>query len=517
MVFIKTMFFLRSFSNNEGQSFILLKSGENCVNLIMFRILNLKVIFNILSRNLLIITVALLFCVPVGILYKERIMPFIASSSVALLTGLVFLILSGKKDHEYKLGKKDAFFIVTVSWIIISLIGSLPYIFSGSIPLFINAFFESISGFTTTGSSILTDIEALPKSILFWRSFTHWIGGIGIIVFVIIIMPKLHIAGYHLFTLESSFQEKIAPKVRTIGKRLLIIYLVLTLSEIFLLLMGKMNLFESVCHAFGTVATGGFSPKNSSIASYSSYIQYIIMLFMVLGGTNFVIHYYFLKREFRKLKRNEEIRFYLFAIFAIGTLITCILILKMHKPVEEAIREGFFQVISILTCTGYTTADYLTWPVYAWMIIFLAMFIGGSTGSTAGGIKMARHLVLIKNIKVIFRRLLSPNAIIPVRLNNKTIDDKLNSQILSFISIYLVLFIAASLLLTAMGIDIKTAGGSVATCMAGIGPGIGSVGPAGNFAHLPAAAKIILSFMMLIGRLEIYPIIIILTRGFWRL
>lgn len=246
-----------------------------------------------------------------------------------------------------------------------------------------------------------------------------------------------------------------------------------------------MNLFESVCHAFGTVATGGFSPKNSSVAGYSTYIQYIIMLFMILGGTNFVIHYYILKREFRKLKRNEEIKFYLFTLLSIGTLITCILILKMHKPVEEAIREGFFQVISILTCTGYTTADYLTWPVYAWIIIF--------------------------------QKLLSPNAVIPVRINKKTIDDKFNSQILSFISIYLIVFIAGSLLLTAIGLDIKTAGGSVATCMAGIGPGIGSVGPAGNFAHLPAAGKIILSFMMLLGRLEIYPILIMFTRGFWRL
>jgi trk system potassium uptake protein TrkH len=411
--------------------------------------------------------------------------------------------------------RKDAFLTVTLSWVIISFIGCLPYLFSGAIPSFIDAFFESVSGFTTTGSSILIDIEGLPKAILFWRSLTHWIGGIGIIVLVIIIMPTLQIGGYHLFTLESSLQGKVLPKIKAVGVRLLLIYIGLTLAEIILFLFGGMNLFESVCHAFGTIATGGFSPKNNSIAGYSAYVQYVIMAFMLLSGTNFIIHYYLLKRNFNKVKGNEEFKFYLWVVLVIGLIISFILIFKMQKPVEESFREGFFQVISIITCTGYATADYLLWPAYAWLIIFLTMFLGGSSGSTAGGIKMVRHLIVFKNFTKNFRQLVSPNAIIPIRLNTKALSDESNSSILTFISIYFLVFFAGSLLLGLFGLDGLTATSSVATCMAGIGPGIGTVGPASNFAHLPDMVKLILSFLMLTGRLEIYAVLVLFTKNYW--
>ncbi|MCF8223919.1 MAG: TrkH family potassium uptake protein [Bacteroidales bacterium] len=484
----------------------------------MVPILNIRGIFKILSYNLFIITTSLLVCVAVGMYYGEEVGHFILSSCLTLLAGFILYIIPGiKKSIHYNLSQKDAFFTVSMTWLIMSLAGCLPYVLSGEIPSFINAFFESMSGFTTTGSSILTDIEALPKSILFWRSLTHWIGGIGIIVLVIIVMPKLQIAGYHLFTMESSLNEKIAPKVRTIGKRLLFIYLFLTGAEIILLLTGGMNLFESACHAFGTIATGGFSPKNSSIGGYSPYIQYIVMGFMILGGTNFIIHYYLLRFKIHKIRNNEEFKFYLLTFFVTGITVALFIFFKMHKPVEESFRESFFQVVSVLTCTGYSTADYLQWPVFAWLLIFLAMFIGGSTGSTAGGIKLARHLVLFKNIRLIFRKLLSPNAVIPIRLNKKTIDEKLNARILSFITIYIIIFITGFFFMVSLGLDIKTAGGSVATCMAGIGPGIGSVGPASNFAHLPDAGKLALSFLMLLGRLEIFPVLILFSRSFWRL
>ncbi len=239
---------------------------------------------------------------------------------------------------------------------------------------------------------------------------THWIGGIGIIVLVIIVMPTLQIGGYHLFTLESSLQEKIQPKIKAVGNRLLLIYIGLTFIEIVLLKLGGMNLFESVCHAFGTISTGGFSPKNTSIADYSAYIQYVIMVFMLLSGTNFVIHYYLIKRDFHKIKVNEEFKFYFFVVLLIGLVITSILFFKMNKPFEESFREGFFQVISIITCTGFASADYLLWPEYAWIIILFAMFLGGSTGSTAGGIKMARHLIVFKNIDRIFRQSVYPKC-----------------------------------------------------------------------------------------------------------
>lgn len=478
--------------------------------------INFNIIFKIISRNLFILSASLFLCVPVAINYNEPLTPFILTSFITIISGLSLFFSTKKKRVKYNMGSKEAFLIVTITWLIISLLGCLPYIFSGSIPVFINAFFESVAGFTTTGSSILSDIESLPMSILFWRSLTHWIGGIGIIVLVIIIMPKLQIAGYHLFILESSFQEKILPRVKNISMSLLIIYIGLTATEIVFLLYGKMNLFESVCHAFGTIATGGFSPKNDSIAGYSSYIQYVIMVFMFLGGTNFVIHYYLMKGQLKKIRNNEELRFYLFIVLFTGTIITAILFLRTGKSVELSFREAFFQVVSVFTCTGYTTADYMQWPVYAWLLIFMGMFLGGSTGSTAGGIKMARHLVFLKNIRRLFKVLIHPSAVVPVRINRKSIGARMNSSILTFISIYFIVFLTGVILMVFIGVDIKTSGGSVATCMAGIGPGIYSVGPAGNFAHLPALAKLLLSILMIFGRLEIYPVLILFTRHFWR-
>lgn len=481
----------------------------------MAKIINFNIVFKIISRNLFIISAALLICAIIGFYFSEEVLPFIYSSLIALTTGITFYLFTGRQGVDIVMQQKDAYLTVTVSWLIIGLIGSLPYIFSGSIPSFTDAFFESVSGFSTTGASILTDVEILPKSILFWRSLTHWIGGIGIIVLVIIIMPSLHIGGYHLFTLESSLREKIQPKIKAVGNRLLFIYILLTVSEVVLLVLGKMSLFDSVCHSFGTIATGGFSTRNSSIINDSPYIQYVIMLFMVLAGTNFLMHYYLLKKNFSKIRENEELRFYLLMILLIGSVVTVILFTKMGKPLEESIREAFFQVISIITCTGFASADYLLWPAAGWTLIFFIMFLGGSTGSTAGGIKMARHLIFLKNLSRIFHKINSPNAIFPIRLNKKNLSEDINTSILTFISVYFLVFTIGSFLLIIQGIDVKTSASSVATCMAGIGPGIGTVGPVSNFAHLPNLAKSLLTFIMLIGRLEIYTFIVLFTKNFW--
>lgn len=477
--------------------------------------LHLKLVFRVISSNLFIICAALLVSALVGIVFSDDISSFLITALLSLITGAILFMLSRESGNENSIHRRDAYLTVSVSWLVMSIMGSLPYFLSGAIPSWINALFESVSGFTTTGSSILTDIEAIPKSILFWRSLTHWIGGIGIIVLVIVVMPSLQIGGYQLFTLESSLQEKIQPKIKSVGARLLLIYLSLTAAEVIFLLLGKMDLFNSVCHAFGTVATGGFSPRNSSITEYSPYIQYVIMIFMLLAGTNFVMHYYLFKRDFNKIRNNEELRFYFITILVIGMIISGILFLKTEKPLELSVREGFFQVISIITCTGFATADYLLWPNIAWGILFFAMFLGGSTGSTAGGIKMARHLVAIKNIRRSFRQLAAPHAILQVRLNRIAIHDDTNNSILTFIAIYLLFFLGGSILLVFMGIDERTAGSAVATCMGGIGPGIGTVGPASNFAHLPDPAKLLLSFVMLAGRLEIYTILILFTPTFW--
>jgi trk system potassium uptake protein len=482
----------------------------------MLSVINFRLVSKILSRNLFIVSLFMFSCSGVALIYAEKTYPFFISSLIVFVAGLVLLLLSKTGEYPKGLQRKDAYFTVAVSWVLMTIFGSLPYLFSQSIPSFIDALFESVSGFTTTGSSILTDIEILPKSILFWRSLTHWIGGIGIIVLVILIMPTLQIGGYHLFTLESSLQDKIQPKIKSVGKRIVFIYLLLTVAEIGFLLIGKMNLFESVCHAFGTIATGGFSPKNTSISGYSPYVQYVVMIFMFLGGTNFVIHYYLLKKEFSKVKENEELKFYIFLILLIGFILTAILFIKMDKTLEESFREAFFQVISIITCTGFASADYLLWPQYGWLIIFFVMFLGGSTGSTAGGIKMARHLILLKNFQKNFRQIIHPNAIIHLRINNKTINDETNHMILSFISIYFMVFVVGSILMMLTGNDFQTAGSSVATCMAGIGPGIGTVGPASNFAHLSDISKVILSFLMILGRLEIYTVLILFTSNFWK-
>ncbi|HET6555699.1 MAG TPA: TrkH family potassium uptake protein [Prolixibacteraceae bacterium] len=475
---------------------------------------NHRVTFKVLGFNLIILSAFVFTCVPVALYYSEDIMPFVYTSLFGFSMGLILKFFSLGNDEMVQLRRKESFLIVTLSWIFIILIGSLPYLFSNAIPGVVNAIFESVSGFTTTGSSILTDIEVLPRSIVYWRSLTHWIGGIGIIVLVIIVMPAFHVGSYQLFTLESSLQDRIQPKIKSIGNRVLLIYVILTMAETLFLVAGQMPLFDSVCHSFGTVATGGFSTKNASIIEYSPYIQYVITIFMLLAGINFAIHYYLYKREFNKVRENEELRFYLFVVFLLVAVVTVSLYFTMPKTLEESFRESFFQVVSIVTCTGFASADYLQWPAFAWTIIFFSMFLGGSTGSTAGGIKMARHLILFKNIKNIFYQLISPHAVLPIKLNGKVISAEANKSILTFITVYILVFAAGSLSLALLGMDGQTASSAVATCMAGIGPGIGTIGPVSNFAHLPDLGKVILSVMMLLGRLEIYTVIVLFSINF---
>jgi trk system potassium uptake protein TrkH len=482
----------------------------------MSQILNIRQIVNVLGRISFIVTVALLFSAGIAFVFSENAKPFLYASMITVFIGVFLFFLFKEKSLEDSIHQKDAFLSVTLAWFYISLAGSLPYIFSGDIPLFIDAFFESVSGFTTTGSSILTDIESLPKSILFWRSLTHWIGGIGIIVLFIVIMPSLHGSGYQLFTLESSFQDKIQPKIKSVGQRLLFIYVFLTATETILLLAGGMNLFESVCHAFGTIATGGFSPKNTSIGGYSPFIQYVVMVFMLLSGMNFIIHYYLFKREFKKVKENEEVKFYLLITIFIGAVITVALYAKTGTSFEKSFRDSFFQVISIVTCTGFATTDYLQWPVFGWLILFFAMFLGGSTGSTAGGIKMVRHLLLLKNLGRFFKESIYKRAVLSIKLNGNNLSETTNKTILTYFSIYFIVFIAGTIILGLTGLDGKTATSSAATAMAGIGPGIGTVGPVSNFAHLSNLAKLTMSMLMILGRLEIYTVLILFTRNFWR-
>ena len=480
------------------------------------KLINPLLIIRILSTILFIETISYLLCLPVVAIYRESPYPFFWSAAITLSLSVIFYFISREADPN-KFSNRDGFLSVTLSWVVFSLLGTLPYLISGTIPTFIDAFFESTSGFSTTGSSILNNVEALPYSILFWRSLTHWIGGIGIIVILIIILPSIRATGYQLFSLESTMREKIHPKTKAIIFRVLLIYLGLTVAEIILLNIGDMNLFDSICHSFGTVATGGFSTKNNSLMYYSSYSQYIVMIFMFLAGTSQVIYYYLIKLNFKRVKQNEELWFYISVIMIAGAIATIILLVNSTRTFEESFREGFFQIISIITCTGFRSADYLVWPGAAVILIFLLMFSGASTGSTGGGIRMARHLIVIKNIKNVFVKLNHPKSISSIKLNGKSVAENTNISILSFVILYLFLFVLGTIIIVITGVDPVTASSSVATCMAGIGPGLGTVGPMSSFAHLPEVSKVILSLLMIIGRLEIITVFTLFTRTFWKL
>jgi trk system potassium uptake protein len=480
------------------------------------KLLNPLVIIRILSTILLIGAISFLVCVPVALIYKEPVSPFIWSSVFAAALYLIFRVISRRADTS-KFSNRDGYLAVTLAWFIFAAIGSLPYIISGTIPSFINAFFESASGFTTTGSSIIRDVEIMPYSILFWRSFTHWIGGIGIIVLVVIILPTLRVSGYQLFSLESSLKEKIHPKTVSIAYRIGIIYVGLTLAEVILLCLGDMTLFDSICHSFGTIATGGFSTKNNSLQYFSAYSQYVVMIFMFLAGVSMLVYYYIGKLNFKKVKQNEELWFYIAVALIAGMLATMILKVHSGRSLEVAFREGFFQVISIITCTGFASADYLFWPSAGLLLIYILMFSGGSSGSTSGGIKMARHLIVLKNIRSVFVKLNHPSALAPVKLNGNVVSESTNNSILSFVVLYLFLFLVGTVIVTGTGVDPVSSASSVATCMAGIGPGLGQIGPMGNFSNLPELSKIVLSLLMIIGRLEIITVFTLFSKSFWRL
>ncbi|MCD4747616.1 MAG: TrkH family potassium uptake protein, partial [Bacteroidales bacterium] len=401
---------------------------------------------------------------------------------------------------------------------ITSLFGALPFLLSGSITNYTDAFFETISGFTTTGATILTDIEVLPKGILFWRSLTHWIGGMGIIVLSIAILPILGIGGMQLFVAEvpGIVPDKLHPRITHTAKRLWMIYVFFTVIETVLLKLGGMNLFDALCHAFATMATGGFSTQNDSITGYSPLIQYIIIIFMIIAGTNFTLHYFALHANIKKIWKNEEFRFYIYFIFGMCIFIMFFIFFLSDIRFEEAFRNSLFQVVSIITTTGFITSDYLIWPGYLWFLIFILMFIGGSAGSTGGGIKVVRQLLLFKNSGLELKRLIHPQAIIPVRYNGKAVPQNIIFKVMAFFLFYMIIFALGTLVMALLGLDLKSAIGSSAATLGNIGPGIGSVGPVGNYADIPAFGKWFLSFLMLLGRLELFTVLILFSPAFWK-
>ena len=438
-------------------------------------------------------------------------------SGVALLGFLLWFFT--RKTDRIQLGKREGYLIVTLGWVIMSLFGALPFIFHGSISSFTDAFFETMSGFTTTGASILTDIESLPHGLLFWRSFTQWIGGMGIIVLSLAILPLLGIGGMQLYAAEvpGITKDKLHPRVKETAKRLWVIYLIFTVAETVLLMISGLNFFDAINHSFTTMATGGFSTKNASTAYFTSpFTQYIFVFFMFFAGMNFSLHYLAMHKNFSFFKTNDEFKFYLYFIILTAIFVTLIHLPHVDFHPEEAFRQSIFHVVSLVTTTGYVSSDYEYWAIFSRMIFFILLFIGGSAGSTGGGMKIVRHLLLFKNGFLELKRLIHPRAVIPVRLNGKSVSPEIISNVQAFFIIYILIFVLGSIILSLMGIDFITSVGAVATCIGNVGPGIGTVGPVANFNHLPDMSKWLLSFFMLLGRLELFTVLIIFTPYFWK-
>lgn len=461
---------------------------------------------------------SMLFCIPFSIYYGEDWLTFVYSSGITLLVGISCWLV-GQKEKNKELKKRDGYLVVTLGWLMMAFFGTLPYFFSGTIEFFTDAFFETMSGFTTTGASILNDIEAMPKGILFWRSLTQWVGGMGIIVLTVAILPILGIGGMQLFVAEAPGigPEKLKPRIKDTAKRLWLIYLGLTTLEMVLLMFGGMSFFDAINHSLTTMATGGFSTKQDSIAFFdSAYIQYVIVFFMFAAGTNFTIIYFGIKGKFKKLWQNEEFRVYLLIAGLLSICVGVTIHLIGGTSIEQAFREGLFQTVSILTTTGYVSADYTQWMPFLTMLFFSLMFIGASSGSTAGGVKIVRHIILFKNSFLEMKRQLHPSAVIPVRLNHKAINRDITFQVLAFMMIYFLIFAVGSIAIALTGVDVMTAIGAAATSLANIGPGLGSVGPVNNFAHMPDASKWVSSILMLLGRLELFTVLMLFTPYFWK-
>ncbi len=493
--------------------------------------LNYKIIFHFFGLLLLFNGGFMLIATLISAIYKDGVtFELFLSGVVTLLIGTFIMI--GTKKHRKEMNKREGYIVVAFGWIVMSLSGTLPYLITESIPNFTNAFFETVSGYTTTGASILNDIESIPKGVLFWRSTTHWIGGMGIIVLAIAILPLLGVGGMQLFAAEAPGPggDKLHPRITDTAKRLWLIYVGYTAAETILLQVAGMSFFDAINHALSTLSTGGFSTKNASIAHWNDNpaIQYIIMFFMFLAGTNFVLSYYIFKGRVQKVIRDDEFKLY-FKFIIIFTVVAVLLIYfradvsqssvahpMVFGELESAIRHGLFQVLAIVTTTGFVTADYTMWTPFLVVFFFGLMFLGGSAGSTAGGVKVVRHLILIKNGFLEFKRALHPNAILPVRYNKKSVSGGIVFNILGFFMVYMLSFIVGALVFSMFQIDFESAIGLSASSLGNVGPALGEFGPVHNYSALPTLGKWWSAFLMLLGRLELFTVLILLTPFFWR-
>lgn len=461
------------------------------------------------------------FMVPALLLsVAKREWPSVYGFGITLvIIALLSLILPIKTKNDRTIFAREGFIIVSLSWIVLSVMGALPFVISGEIPSFIDAFFETVSGFTTTGATILKDVEAMSMGLLYWRSFTHWLGGMGILVFLLAIVPLSGGSGSSLHILRAESPGpvvgKLTPKLKQSASILYIIYICMTVLEIVMLLIGGMPLFDAVTTAFGTAGTGGFAIKNSSMASYSYYSQTVVAVFMMLFGVNFSVYYLLLVGQIKQIWKNEEFKAYLGIILA-STLMVAVNILPKFSSFSDALHHSYFQVSSIITTTGFATTDFNLWPEFSRTILLLLMIIGACAGSTGGGMKVSRILVVIKSLRLGLRKLIHPRAVKVIKLDGKMLDEASVQGVQWFTTAYFIICAASILLLSLDGYSMETNISGVLACINNIGPGLGLVGPVGNYSGFSVLSKLVLSFDMLVGRLEIFPILLLLSPTVWR-
>ncbi len=482
-----------------------------------------KLVLNIISRILLVVSFVML--IPLGWAILDD--PWSAESRAFIITifvGIAIVVLIRKlspasgEDFDV-MGAKDGLAIVGLSWIAVSLLGSLPFYLSGVTPTFTDAFFETASGFTTTGATILTWVEGQPRGVLFWRSLTHWLGGMGIIVLSVALLPAIGRGAYALYRAEAPgpTAERVRPRMKETAKTLWTVYFILSAVETLLLLAGGMPFYDALCHTFGTMATGGFSTKNVSIMAYGSYIQWVIVVFMFLAGCNFILHYQGLRGKVKSYWRSEEFRVYLSIILVLVPLFSVILALHGEGFSEPTVRQSAFQVVSILTTTGYTTADFNLWPAFLKISLVCLMFVGGCAGSTGGGMKVVRVYIALKAAFKSILQAILPNAIMPLKVDSKPVSDTYVVRAAAYFIIYVFLFVLGTAVMTVTeNTDLVTAFAASVASLSNIGPGLGKVGAAENYAWISPMGKWFLSFLMLAGRLELYSILILFVPDTWR-
>ena len=478
--------------------------------------MNYRVICFAIGRILLVEAALLLLPMAVGLGYGESSIPFLIPMALLLLCGG---LLSFRKPSQTALYARDGLAVVALAWIAMSIFGGLPFYISGDIPRFVDCIFETVSGFTTTGATILTEVESLHRGILFWRSFTHWVGGMGVLVFVMAILPMGGDGhGMHMLRAEmpGPAPGKLVSRMSDTAKILYGIYLVMTIIEILLLVAGGMPLFDSCIHSFGSAGTGGFSCRNLSVGAYNNpYFDIVIGIFMLLFGVNFNLYYFLLVRKFREVFRSEELWAYVIIVaVAVGAI--TLDIVHLYDSVSTSLRHAFFQVSSIMTTTGYATVDFNTWPTFSKAILVALMFIGGCAGSTAGGLKVARVVILEKVSVSEMRRMLHPNAVSAVRFEGKPLNERSIQGVHLFFAVYMAVFVVSCLLVSLEQMDLVTVFTAVATCINNVGPGLEIVGPMGNFSSFSPLSKLLLSFDMLVGRLEVFPMLLLFAPSIWK-